>query len=100
MRIINKAVMPDGTKIQLEDWSDDYPFYAPCAHIAAYPMSRFSKVRVKGWEYPKRGNNFRLNFYFDTNNSAELAFLSLVNGKNGLKDFSEYVENKELLQYI
>lgn len=100
MKIINKATMPDGTKIQLEDWSNDYPFYAPCAHIAAYPISKFSRERVKGWEYPKRNHNFRLNFYFDTNNSAELAFLSLINGNKGLNDFSEYVQDKELLQYI
>lgn len=92
--------MPDGTKIQLEDWSEDYPFYAPCAHIAAYPVSKFDAERVNGWVYPKRNHNFLLSFYFDMDNSAELAFLSLTNGENELKDFSAYAQNKELLKFI
>lgn len=106
MRIIKKAVMPDGTKIQLEDWSEDYPFYAPCAHISAYPIAKFDAERVNGWVYPKRNHNFRLNFYFDIKNknsaalAAELAFLSLTNGENELKDFSAYAQNKELLKFI
>lgn len=100
MRIVNKGVMPDGTKIQLEDWSEDYPFYAPVAHIAAYPIAKESRDRAGVWCYPERRKPFRLSFYFGMDTSAELAFLSLLDGEKGLADFSAYADDAELLQYI
>ena len=100
MRIVKKGVMPNGIRMQLEDWSEDYPFFAPVAHIAAYLVARESRDREGVWRYPERGKPFRLSFYFGMDKSAELAFLALQDGEKALTDFSEYVDDKELFQYI
>lgn len=37
MKILQKAVTPDGIEIRLEDWNEDYAFYPYGSTIAAYP---------------------------------------------------------------
>lgn len=37
MKILQKATTPDGTDIQLEDWSEDYAIFPYGSTIAAYP---------------------------------------------------------------
>lgn len=43
MKVIDRAVMPDGTKIQLEDWHDENTKEYPDLHgytIGAYPIAK------------------------------------------------------------
>lgn len=37
MKILKKAITPDGINIQLEDWSKDFNIYPYASMIAAYP---------------------------------------------------------------
>lgn len=49
MKILKKAVTPDGINIQLEDWSEDFTHCAYGATIAAYPkkyMRRRAEVEL------------------------------------------------------
>lgn len=100
MRIVKKGVMPDGTAIQLEDWSEDYSFYAPVSHLAAYPIAKKTLPRVPGWCYPEYDKKFRLCFCFGPETSAELAFLALQSGEKQLMDYAEYMDDKELAQCL
>ena len=63
-------------------------------------MARESRDRTGVWRYPERGKPFRLSFYFGMDKLAELAFLALQDSEKALTDFSEYVDDKELFQYI
>lgn len=53
-KILEKAQMPDGTKIQIEDWTEIYPGIYELPMIAAYPRS---KRDAMWW---RRGDTFRL----------------------------------------
>ena len=55
MEIIKEAVMPDGTHIQLEDWSADYPNIYENYTIGAYPICQNT---VGYWV--RSGEKFRL----------------------------------------
>lgn len=37
MKILKKAVTPDGVEIQVEDWSEDFSIFTFGSTIAAYP---------------------------------------------------------------
>ena len=39
MEIIERAIMPNGTEIQLEDWSEDFPGVCELT-IGAYPIAK------------------------------------------------------------
>lgn len=75
MKIIERAVMPDGTPIQINDWSEDFSCYAPCDEIAAYPRNRY-------------GEKVRVNRHFDSAEDAWTAFRQLMNGEKTLVDLS------------
>lgn len=46
MKILKKAVTPDGVNIQLEDWSEDYNIYSYGSLIGAYPR-KIMRVRAE-----------------------------------------------------
>ena len=59
MKILIKEVMPNGTDIQIEDWSSDY---LNSFVIGFYPVSKESIYREDKpyfTPYPKRGESFR-----------------------------------------
>ena len=94
IKIIEKATMPDGTKIQLEDWSDkntaEYPDLRGMA-IAAYPIKR-NRGRYD-WGDPSQP--FRLhieqNKYQNySNDDVTSDFEALKSGKKTLEDLSDH----------
>ena len=91
MKILKKDIMPDGTKIQLEDWSEDYSCFAPADCIAAYPVSKKSIKKASGCCYPVVNEIFRCSFHFGADKSAELAFVDLAMGNISLLDIAEYL---------
>lgn len=93
MQIIEKAIMPDGTKIQIEDWSKDYSCYAECGTIGAYPIAQMSGDRP--FE-PERGRTFRMSINFDTKEEARKCFEQLKSGEKQLIDFAEEKDKKYL----
>lgn len=75
MKVLQKGVMPDGAKIQIEEWHEDYDFMPYGGTVAAYPRNR-------------KGEKFRAACDFDNNEQAKIAFENLISGEKGLKDFN------------
>lgn len=107
MRIIKKGVMPDGTAIQIEDWSENYSCYTKCGTVAAYPIAKASIQKTTrggcyggSWYYPEANRKFRASFNFDCGICAELVFDKLISGEAQLKDFAEYIDNPEHAQCL
>ena len=94
MKILERAVMPNGTKIQLEDWSEyntaEYPDTYGFA-IGAYPIAKnTSKNRLI-----QSRREFRLtiltNRYMNyTNDDIKNDFEALKTGSKKLEDLSEH----------
>lgn len=93
MQIIRKGTTPNGTDIQIEDWSKDYSCYNKNATIGFYPIALKSVYREDhpDWTpYPKRGKTFRASFDFETEADALEAFVLL---ENGCKCFMDYIDH-------
>lgn len=75
MKVLQSGQMPDGTEIQIEDWSDKYSFYAYGSFVAAYPKNRY-------------GEEVREKEIFRNAEEAEKAFNALKNGDKTLADFN------------
>lgn len=97
MKILEKAITPDGIEIQLEDWREhntkDYPNLHGCT-IGAYPMAKNSGE----YKWVESGETFRLSI--PTNNYAGYTsamvlddFEALRNGKKKLEDLAEHFGN-------
>ncbi|HSH51778.1 MAG TPA: hypothetical protein VK982_08655 [Bacteroidales bacterium] len=84
MIILQKGRMPDGTVIQIEDWSEDYSFFEYGSTIGAYPISKMGYTRQFA---PRKGEKVRMQYGFESSEEAERAFNGLVEGTKTLKDF-------------
>lgn len=100
MRIVKKGFMPDGTKIQLEDWSEDYSCFNPVDCIAAYPVSKSSIKKASNYYYPVMNEKFRCSFHFGMDKAAELIFIDLEMGNITLLDIAEFLYNPQLKQCL
>ena len=86
MEIIKKAVMPDGTHIQLEDWRKDYPTVEKNYTIGAYPIAK----NTDGY-WIKEGEKFRLTIScFSIIDDVIQIFDDLTNGKISLADLRKH----------
>lgn len=93
LKIYRTGVMPDGTTIQIEDWSNVYSDIYPQANtLVAYPVSKWS---IPGAFAPKAGEQFRAGFDFPDCRACEQAFEELSTGAKTLADFVGYLERRE-----
>ncbi len=93
-KILKRAIMPDGTKIQIEDWKEVFPNIFKTIIIAAYPISKHDNY--KGFAtYPKRGQTFRLALENGWTCDANVyeKFDELVRGNFTLEELSEHFKN-------
>ena len=99
MQIIDKTVMSDGTKIQLEDWhsenSKEYPNLYGYT-IGAYPIAKDTSRPV----WIRKGETFRLsivrNEYEKYTDDMVLAdYEALKNGTKSLADLREHFYNRD-----
>ena len=93
MEIIERAIMPNGTEIQLEDWSEDFPGVCGLT-IGAYPIAK--NTGKYGWV--QGGRIFRLsipqNKYVNySNDDVRTDFEALKNGTKSLKDLAAHFGN-------
>lgn len=104
MRVLCKNVMPDKTKIQIEDWSEDFPkIHSENDVLAAYPVAKkpatvmeFEGVSgFRRFEYPQQYRKFRLAFQFSCASDAEKAYINLLNGNATLLDYEENMQEKQ-----
>ncbi|WP_405101521.1 hypothetical protein [Oceanobacillus sp. FSL H7-0719] len=85
MEITIKGTMPNGAKIQIEDWSKDLPHLLNTKYIiGAYPISKRS---LQGQFAAKEGKTFRAAFNFSNKEDAEKAYNKLINGETALTDY-------------
>lgn len=100
MKLIKEGTMPNGTKIYLEDWHDDYSSIFPANNcVSAYPIAKESRLRYDSYCYPHIGKSFRLDFHFDSALAAEQAFQALQSGEKSFKDFAEFAWDMSLLRF-
>lgn len=97
MKVIDRAVTPDGIQIQLEDWhennTEEYPLLYGYT-IAAYPIAK--NTSKYGWI--RSGSKFRLdiscNNYRNYIDEMVLAdYEALKNGTKTLEDLQEHFYN-------
>lgn len=97
MKVIAKAIMPNGTNIQIENWNENYDFIPPCSTLATYPISRASH---KGSFSPRANETYRFAFDFKSSEEAKQAFENLKNGTKLLADYIQCLDKKEYADCI
>lgn len=98
-KIIDKAILSDGTEIQLEDWHSENSKEYPNLHgytIGAYPIAR--NTSRSGWI--RKGEKFRLdiarNEYANYTDDMVLAdYEALKNETKSLADLREHFWNRD-----
>ena len=76
MKVISKSRMPDGTKIQLEDWKSDYPGIIKTLTIGSYPKAKWDSR----YKLIQRGKPFRLwlSNNFESDEEVIMLFINLM----------------------
>lgn len=97
MKILQKDKMPNGTAIQLEDWSEDYLFMDYASTIGVYPISKYNSQKQFG---PKQGKPFRIDLDFNSQEEAGKAYTDLIEGKTNLLDYIHQMHDKTLIEFI
>lgn len=92
MKVLKTGTMPEGTHIQIEDWSDDYNFVPYGNMLASYPKS---KATHEGQYSPKGNEIYRFSFEFNSNEDAEKMFSDLLNGGKELSDLKAFLKESE-----
>lgn len=99
MKIIERAIMMDGTNILLEDWSDKNTEQFPDLYgltISAYPIAK----NTGKYGLVRSGESFRIhisqNKYTDYyNDDVRADFEALKNGTKSLEDLAAHFWNGE-----
>ena len=97
MEILIKAVTKDGIDIQLENWHENFASIPFGSTIACYPKSKIDSSEPFG---PKKGEPFRFQVDFESNEAAIDAFRDILFGQKRIRDLENNVANKRLLEYI
>lgn len=99
MKILEKAIIPNGIEIQLEDWSEhnteEYPDLYGLT-ICAYPIAK----NTGKYRWVEGGKRFRLSIHQNkytgyTNENVKADYEALKNGEKKLEDLSKYFWNLE-----
>jgi hypothetical protein len=84
MKVLQTGIMPDGTKIQIEEWNENYSFMPYSSTIASYPKS---KVSHEGTYAPKQNKIYRFQFDFKSEEETKNVFNELLAGTKQLIDY-------------
>jgi hypothetical protein len=88
-KIVSRNTMPDGTKIQIEDWKEVYPDIEKTVMIAVYPIAKNDSYWIR------KGESFRLQISrsFSSDKEVECIYQGLIDGVIKLEDLSEHYYN-------
>lgn len=88
MKVLERSVMSNGTKVQLEDWREDYPSVYNTISIAAYPIAK----NTGKYKWIQAGDSFRLTISrgFNSDNEVMGIFKSLVNGTITIEEVADH----------
>ena len=97
MKIILKNTLPDGTEIQLEDWSEHNTPEFPNLYglqIGAYPIA----ANTGAYRFVRTGERFRLTIAMNShagyhNEDVFADYEALVHGKKSLQDLAAHFWN-------
>lgn len=97
MKIIERAVTPNGIKIQLEDWSENNTKAYPNLHgftIGTYPIAK----NTGKYRWVEAGRTFRLDISMNQyrgylNDDVKADFESLKSGEKLLEDLADHFWN-------
>ncbi|WP_252225311.1 MULTISPECIES: hypothetical protein [unclassified Clostridium] len=99
MKVLEKALMKDGTKIQIEDWTKDYDFIK-VLNIASYPIAKRTNYKDI-LRIPTEGDQFRISIKnFKNDNEVKEVFEKLKTGSITLLDLKNKFDNKNNADYI
>lgn len=96
MKVIERAVMPNGTEIQLEDWNNSgYPDLYKFT-IGAYPIAK----NTGKYRWIESGQTFRLDISMNqykgySNDDVKADFEALKSGEKSLEDLADHFWNGE-----
>lgn len=95
MKVLERSVMPNGIKIQLEDWKEVYPNSTKTISIGAYPIAKNESYFVK------RNENFRLTLSrnFSSDDEVRIIFESLIGGFLTLEELSDHYRDGDKDRY-
>ncbi|MDE6200343.1 MAG: hypothetical protein K2M47_00715 [Clostridiales bacterium] len=99
MQVITRGTMPDGTGIQIEDWSKSYSFEAENGTVAAYPIATRTDYDSP-LKYPQCGQSFRLAMRFTSAADAASCFAALQDGSKQLDDFVANFERPTDIKFL
>ncbi len=91
MKIIEKTTMPDGVKIQLEDWKEN----GKPVIIGTYPVA----VNDSSKNFIRKGSTFRLTMNFKDTSTALENFVKLKNGEISLDMLSGHFHHGKRDEY-
>lgn len=99
MKVIQRDVMPDGTAVQLEDWSEDNTAEYPNLNgltIGAYPIAK----NTGKYRWILSGKKFRLQISMNayrgyTNEQVAADYAALVAGEKTLQDLADHFWNRD-----
>ena len=95
MQVIKRSKMPDSTKIQIENWKEDYDFIKTL-YIAAYPIAKESDDFMI-----HRNRPFRLELsQFSSDGEVLSLFEKLEKGKISLNKCKNYFNNPKDIIYL
>lgn len=97
MKVIKRSTMPDGTKIQIEDWKNGYTIFKTLS-IAAYPVAKADSE----YNIIKKNTTFRLDMStgFTSDEEVNKIFDDLENGKINLIDLSSHFWNGQKDKFL
>lgn len=87
MKWEKETLMENGTKIRIEDWSEDYSFINPFDKVVAYPICK----KTSGI-FVKEGESFRLELNFKNRKESEKAYEKIVSGEHTFKDYLKNID--------
>ena len=86
MKVIKESKMPNGIKIYIEDWRENYPFYKTQS-ITAYPVAR----NTGKWRWVRSGKKFRLGLEnFESDEQVYAIFERLEKGEIKLEELHKH----------
>lgn len=98
MKVIEKAVTPEGYNIQIENWKEDYPTIFKTLGIGAYPKANDTNK----YGLIRRNKPFRVDICrgFNSDDKVYEVFRSIVDGTTQIKDYAEQFWELEHAQYL
>ena len=90
MKVIERNITPDGYKIQMEDWSQDYSFCEYGTTVAAYmPAKDDISIVIR------RHDMTRFAFEFSSHEEAKGAYHAMIRGDKTPADFVDFLWDKQ-----